>query len=514
MNNLAEVLLKSAPNYTSKPLIVFGDGQKSYDLFCDDVKRLATALGKRGARPGARVVLLAQNSPEWLASFFAIVWTGAAAVPINPGLTATEVRAIVDDCEPAVAIVDEALAYLSADLPSSVSRLILSASKHNGWHRVVKGSEPSLAPATVASDDPSVIFYTSGTTGKPKGVMLTHAGMIFDVGMFAKHLQISPQDRSLVVGSMAFMLHLILNATSSVLGGSTIYLLDRFRPESTFRAIAENRITLLMAVPTVYIMMLNWLEENGQVVDVSSIRWAISAGASFPGPLYQRARSQLNMVVYDLWGLSECAPVTSYYPGVDHEGRPDSCGRPLPDCAIRIVDDGLRDLPAGDVGEVLLRSPAMMSGYFKNPIATAETIFDGWVRSGDLGKVDADGFLYIVGRRKDMIIRGGSNIYPVEIEEVLYAHSAVAECAVIGVPDATFGEAVKACIALKEGYVVSADELRLFCRQRLAEYKCPSQFEFLPGLPKGPTGKILRRELRDMHQRNVLQCPEPLARAL
>jgi long-chain acyl-CoA synthetase len=502
MNNLAEILLNSAEKYTSKPLVVLKDDVRSFDSFNGDVRRLATALMKRGARPGARVVLLAHNSPEWLASFFAIAWTGAAAVPINPGLTASEVRAIVEDCDPAIAILDESLAHLAVDIPRECSRLILGGSGATGWRRVTKLADPSLAPVTVEPGDPSVIFYTSGTTGKPKGVMLTHAGMIFDVEMFANHLRISPEDRSLVVGSMAFMLHLILNAVSSVRGGSTIYLLDRFRPEMMVQAIEKNRITLLMAVPTVYIMMLNWFEETGPVVDVSSIRWAISAGASFPGPLYHRARRLLNMVVYDLWGLSECAPVTSYFPGIDNEGRPDSCGRPLPNCSIRVVDDELHDLPAGEVGEVLLSSPAMMSGYFKNPAATAETIADGWVRSGDLGKVDADGFLYIVGRRKDMIIRGGSNIYPVEIEEVLYDHAAVAECAVIGVPDDTFGEVVKACVVTKDGVTVTAEDLRLFCRQRLAEYKCPSQFEFLSDLPKGPTGKVLRRELRDLHRQS------------
>jgi long-chain acyl-CoA synthetase len=492
MANLTKFISESAKHFGDKPLFVQDDITVPFDEFFLKVKRLAGALAAKEIGPGKRVILLAHNSPEWLISFYAIIYAGASAVPVNPGLAPNEVRSIVEDCGPALCIVQEMLLPLIEGADAPVCPLGADGSP---WHALLAGYSPLGRPVEVKEDDPAIIFYTSGTTGKPKGVMLSHAGMDFDTRMFAAHLRISPKDRTIVVGSMAFMLHLVLNALSSMRAGATVVLLGRFRPDDALRVIERHRVTLLMGVPTVYIMMLNWLEE-GNSADVSSIRWAVSAGAAFPAALYERARHVLGIPVFDLWGLTECAPVTSYFPGIDQEGRPDSCGKPLPGCGIRVVGPDLKDLPVDEVGEVLLKSPAMMVGYFQNAEATAETIVDGWVRSGDLGRVDEDGYLYIVGRQKDMIIRAGSNIYPVEIEQVLYTHDAVAECAVVGMSDATFGEVVRAFVVLKEGHVADLEALLDHCRSSLAEYKLPTLLQVVQTLPKGPTGKVLRRELK------------------
>lgn len=492
MNNLFGILDVSAGTYDDKPMLVYGEREVWLEEFRERAKRLAAKLAAMGAAPGERVIVLSDNSPEWLISFMAVVYTGAAAVPVNPGLVRAEVAPILEDCQPVLAIVDEKLFDLVAGATCPILQV---GSQDFEWHREDAAEIPGLEFQDVDPLDPAIIFYTSGTTGRPKGVVLSHAGMNFDTEMFSKHLGMNSEDRSLIFGSMGFMLHLVLNALSSIRAGVTLYFLPRFRPQDALDNIARNKITLLMAVPTVYTMMLNWLED-GNSADLSSVRWAFSAGAAFPAALYNRAYRVFGIPVFDLWGLTECAPVTSYYPSIDTEGRLGSCGRPLPGCAIAIVDDDLNELPPNETGEVLLKSPAMMTGYFKNEKATAETLHDGWVRSGDLGTIDDDGYLYIVGRKKDMIIRGGSNIYPVEIEQVLYTHPSVAECAVVGMPDDTFGEIVCAFVVLKEGQNISDEAIVEHCKSNLAGYKVPARVNFAEDLPKGPTGKILHRELK------------------
>lgn len=491
--NLADVLTRCAPHYSAKPICVFNGDQVAYTAFAEQVRRLTTALTEMGAKKGTCIALLMPNRPEWLVSFLAIIATGAVAVPINPGLAAPEVRAIVNHCEPIVAIVQTDLAILleGADVSPALCSIANDASQ---WHRLATRSPPVEHFARMDHGDPALIFYTSGTTGKPKGVVLSHGAELFAVEMFSRHLGITPNDTSLITGSLAFIYHVILHAVTAINHGATIVLLDRFHPELACRAIERHRVTIMMAVPTAYVMMVNWSE--GKICDLSSMRFAITGGANFPAALSDRVKTGLGFPVFDLWGMTECTPATAYDPARDREGRPDSCGRPLPGFSIRIVDDDLNDLPTNEVGEILLTSPSMMTCYYKYPEATADTIVNGWVRSGDLGKLDTDGFLYIIGRKKDMIVRGGANIYPVDIEEVLYKHGAVGECAVVGVPDSTYGELVKAFVVLKDGRVVTATDLIEHCRRYIAEYKCPGAVEFVTTLPKGPTGKILRRNLR------------------
>lgn len=499
--NIAEILWNNAETFADRSVLYHEKRPVSFQQLAQSVRGATDVLRSFRVGRGDRVAIFANNSPDWFANLFAIASLGAICVPINPALTSAEACNIIDHCEPKVAVIDQALATLLAPARAPVHVVPIASQGSEAEGRSseartpVDGSVGHAGVEDMKPAEPAIIFYTSGTTGQPKGVVLSHSAVMFIADMFSRHSMMSSSDTSLVMGSVAFIYPLIINALASLRGGATVVVQDRFHPERVARTVEERRVSIVMGVPTMYTMIANWAE--GKAHDFSSIRLAVSAGASFPASLAERVHKTLGFHVFDLWGMTECTPVTSYDPARDTAGRPDAAGRALPDCAFRVVDDDLRDLPTGEVGEIILKSPARMTGYYKNPTATAEALVDGWVRSGDLGRIDEEGYLYIVGRKKDLIIRGGANIYPVDVEEVLFAHPAVAECAVVGVPDSTFGETVKAFVVLKAGSAVDAEQLAAHCRGLLAEYKVPSSIEFVEGLPKGPTGKILRRALRE-----------------
>jgi long-chain acyl-CoA synthetase len=500
--NVARLLERAPKHYTSKPLCIFEDTDLPLSDFSRQVAVLSRRMMDAGAEKGCRIAVLVSNRPELLVGLFAIWTIGAVAVPINPALAGPEVRAIVEHCEPTIVLAEASLLNLLTGCGSRFELFVID--RDLGSDRASRHEKLAFGPAICATEptDPALIYYTSGTTGTPKGAVISHEAVAATAEMFADHLMIGPVDRLLITGPMAFILHLTMNALTAISNGASIVILEKFRPDVAIEAINRHQITVLIAVPTAYTMMLNFL--GGRCITLPSVRLGISAGAAFPEALSKRIQDGLGLCVFDLWGMTECGPITTYDPRRDRTGRPDSCGRTLPSCHIRIVDDGFQDLAVGEVGEVILRSPGLMTGYYRNPRATDEAISDGWMRSGDLGRVDADGLLYIVGRKKDMIVRGGANIYPVDIEEVLYSHDAVGECAVVGVPDPLFGEIVKAFVVLRDGRTLHASDLVEYCRARIAEYKVPSQIEIAKSLPKGATGKILRRQLRHMAAANTL----------
>lgn len=494
--NIAQIVWNSRSFFGNKPILIVDGKGVNFDDLAEQVQRLTGALRSRGIGPGDRVVLAMNNCTEWIVSILAVLGTGAICVPTNPGLRPPEMCNIANHCEPKLAILDAELVSHFAEAKATFETLVRGGSGHNDWQTVVGGSEPDKYVAEVADSDPALIFYTSGTTGVPKGVLLSHGAEIFAAKMVAKHIGITPSDCSIVMGSLAFIYPLIINALASISGGASVVLQDRFHPQLVAEAVRKHHVTIMMGVPTMYVMLMNYVDA-GNASDFSSIRVAFSGGASLPDALVKRGKASLGFNIFDLWGMTECTPVTTFDPKRETAGQPDSCGRALPECAFKIVDDDLRECPVGTVGEVMLTGPLIMTGYYKNSTATAETMIDGWIRSGDLGMTDKNGFLYIVGRKKDLIIRGGANVYPVDVEEALYTHDSVAECAVIGKPDDVFGEIVKAYVVRKTN-ATNAAELISHCKSKLADYKVPTEIEFIDELPKGPTGKILRRELREM----------------
>lgn len=487
--NVTEILKSSESLYAKRPIIHFNGKDTNYPEFVDLVDRLSTGFRALGVQPDDRVMILAQNSPEWIASYFAALACGAVAVPVNPSLTASEVSYIVEHSTPKVVMADHKFASSLQERAPHV----ITLGPNGNWEKFARSHSPSREVLHKKPDDLAVIFYTSGTTGRPKGVMLGHGAVAANAGIVQTLYALSPSDRTLVSGSLSFIYSIMTNCTSAISSGATIHLMERFHPEHVLRAIESQRITIFMGVPTMYVMMLEWAKDKS--VETSSVRVTVCSGASLPWNLLLAVRERFDWTLLDLWGMTEGTPITSYAPS-EHP-RQDSCGHPLEGCGVRVEDDAGRNAEVDAVGEVLLSGPPVMAGYYNNPAATAETLQDGWVRTGDLGRIDKDGFLYIVGRKKDLIIRGGANIYPTEVEDVLYGHAAVAECAVIGRPDDVYGEVVAAIVVLSEGTSATASDLRLHCAVRLAEYKIPASFEIVPALPKGPTGKILKRELRE-----------------
>lgn len=484
--SLPNLLSATAARLPKKVCVVFRNQRASYEEIESHARRVAATLVRRGVKPGDRVVLLAQNCPEWIATLFGIVGSGAVLVPINTALTASEIAFIIKDSEAAAVIVDETCRDRIGEVaPEAVVPM-------QGL-----GSAALYAPLAAwvprADRDPAVIFYTSGTTGQPKGAVLSHAANVSTAVRVGEVWGMTEDDRHLLAGSLSFIYNSIVNAGSAIAFGGTIVLQERFHPGDALKAIEAEKITVLMSVPTMYVMMVEWAAQNPS--DASSVRVAVSAGASLAPTVAARARERLGIELLDGWGMTEGTPITGYDIREFKCGRPESAGRPLPGCTVKVVDENGADLPAGEVGELIFKGPSDMNGYFKRPKETAETIRDGWIYSGDLARRDADGFVYIVGRRKDMIIRGGANIYPAELEEVIFGIPEVAECAVVGVPDERYGEVVKAFVVLAAGQTIDRDRIIEFCRSRLAAYKVPSLVEFVDGLPKGPTGKVLKRLL-------------------
>ncbi|MCX7308873.1 MAG: class I adenylate-forming enzyme family protein, partial [Afipia sp.] len=393
--NIAQIFWNSRPSFASKPILVVDDKEVSFDDIADGVRRLTGVLRSRGIGAGDHVVLAMNNCTEWLVSILAVLGSGAICVPTNPGLRPPEMCNIANHCEPKLAILDSDLVSHFEQAKVEFETIVRGAAGTNSWQTVLANAAPDTLVAAVKDSDPALIFYTSGTTGVPKGVLLSHGAEIFAAQMVAKHLSITPSDRSIVMGSLAFIYPLIINALASVAGGASVVLQDRFHPQLVADAVRKHRVTIMMGVPTMYVMLINYAD-MGKNCDLSSVRAAFSGGANLPDALVKRAKASLGFNIFDLWGMTECTPVTTFDPKLETTGQPDSCGRALPGCAFKIVDDDLKECPVGTIGEVMLTGPLTMTGYYKNPTATAETLINGWVRSGDLGMTDKNGFLYIV----------------------------------------------------------------------------------------------------------------------
>lgn len=511
--NLVTSIRETALEQPTKTAYHFMGRDTSYAEFDQSITRFASALRGLGVEKGDHVAFLLGNTPHFLISLYATMRLGATAIPINPIYTVDEISFILQNSDAKAVIALDMLLPLvekaAGAFPSIENYVIcetlqdtgekLSALPDEVRHKVksfthlVQSSSSELVIEEVAPDDNAVILYTSGTTGRPKGAMLTHENLFSNARDTAEYLGMHSSDR--VIATLpafhVFALTVVVNAP--LIKGATILLVPRFTPQDVFSMARDQQATVFAGVPTMYNFLYQFPEAN--VEDFSSIRLAISGGSSLPVALLHNFEDKFNVRISEGYGLSEASPVTCFNP-LNRDRKPGSIGMSIVNVENRVVNELGEDVQVGEVGELIVKGPNVMKGYYKMPEETAATIRDGWLYTGDLAKMDEEGYFYIVDRKKDLVIVGGFNVYPREVEEVLFAHPGIVEAAVIGLPDANFGESVHAYVVVKDESI-DAVALESYCAQHLAKYKIPRNFEFLTELPKNTTGKILRRSLKD-----------------
>jgi len=407
---------------------------------------------------------------------------------------------MVNDSEGVVLFSEEGL---RAEIPAReripAVRTVVSVDGGSGdrrWDDLLTAGAPELPTAYTDRHDGAAIIYTSGTTGKPKGVVLTHGNVVSNTNATKYLCDMKPEDRAICFLPIyhSFAQNFIFNAV--VQAGCTLVLHKKFELDAILESLQKDRITRWYAVPAIYIMVLNDPRADAAL---KTVRYSFSAASSMPGEVAKRWKQRFGLTVVEGYGLTETTPFATY----NHEFRhkEGSVGTAVMNVEVRIADPEGNEVPRGEQGEIWIKGPNVMKEYYRKPEATAEAVVDGWLRSGDIGTMDSEGYVFIVDRLKDMIDSAGLKVWPREVEEVLYAHPNVRECAVIGVPHPVFGESVKALVALKVAGKTSAEELTAHCKKHLADYKAPRIVEFLDDLPKNPTGKILKRELRDREEK-------------
>ncbi|WGY00214.1 AMP-binding protein [Nocardioides sp. QY071] len=488
MSPLAEIpFARAAQDPTGSCL---RDGERAFDnaRFAADVRRLAQRLGALGIAPGDTVAVMLPNCAEIVTTMFAAWYRGSALTPVNAALTDDEARYQLQDSAAAVLVGDER----ARELAASVGIAWLDAASIDGDDLAV---EPDDGPAA-AADDFALIIYTSGTTGRPKGVLLDHANLDAMSGSLVEHFSLSAADTSLLVLPLFHANGLIAGTLAPLRAGGDVVVAPRFAPDTFWELVETARPTYFSAVPTIYAVLD---ARTTREVDTSSLRFLVCGAAPMPAELIMRFEKRFGVPVVEGYGLSESSVASNINP-LDGPRKPGTVGIALPGQEVAVVSPSGEHLPPGARGEVVIRGANVMRGYLGRPEETAKVIKDGWLHTGDVGIVDEDGYLRIVDRIKDLIIRGGENIYPKEIEECLYAHPAVLEAAVVGRPDAVLGEVPVAYVAPRPGRVVAPEELRVHCAARLARYKVPEQFEVRTELPKNSVGKLVKGLLREPSQ--------------
>ena len=502
--NIADALDRNTLYFPDKDAVVDRGRRWSYAEFRRDADRFAHALVDLGVEKGDRVCVFMGNSAEFAIAFYGIFKVGAIAVSISAMCKCGEVEYQLGNSESSILVTS---APHLPEVPERelipLIRQVISVGGGEGadlefWELLDRHADAGPFQ-TVYTDreDGAEIIFTSGTTGKPKGVVLTHGNVVSNTNANAHVTKMTPDDRLLCFLPMyhSFAQNFIFNG--AIFRGAALIIAPKFELEPVLKIMREEKVTRWHAVPTIYILVLNNEELRAEIdAAFASVNFSFSAAASMPGEIARKWFDRFGLKISEGWGLTETTPSATY----NHEFRHKvgTVGTPIENVEVQVWDENLQPLPPGQVGELVIKGPNVMKCYYNNPEATAETIVNGWLRTGDVGMQDEEGYFLIVDRVKDMVNSAGLKIWPREVEEVLYEHVAVAECAVIGVPDPLYGENVKACVVVREGAEVSAEELIALCKAKLAGYKAPKIVEFLDCLPKNPSGKILKTELRRM----------------
>jgi long-chain acyl-CoA synthetase len=519
---LQELLQIPANALPDKAAIYFEGASITFQEYRRAVLRMANALAAIGVQKGDRVGIQLPNCPQFLIAYYAALSLGAVVVNLNPAYTLEELARIAADTGISTLFTLDETAECIRELCRQVPipRVVLTGRREfakekapvtsgdagPGWHLftpLLEGCDDTRRPRIhVDTEDPAVIQFTGGTTGIPKGAVLTHANIIAAVmqtspRMFPIMQFIAPERRTALIIIPLYHVYGNLIANWSLFNAATLILVPRFDPDAVIDLLLRvDEVTYFPAVPTMLTALVNH-PRIGEVDLGRKIHVVNSGAAPCPVELLERLRD-MGVFITEAWGMTETSSMGVFNPILGKK-KPGSIGVPAPDNDIRIVDitDGVTDVPQGQPGELLIKGPSVMQGYWNNPEETARQLVNGWLHTGDVVVQDEDGFLFIVDRKKDMIIAGGFNIYPREVDEVLYRHPKVKDAVTVGIPDAYRGETVKAFVVPREGATISPEEIIAFCREKMAPYKVPREIEFRPALPQSPAGKILRRVLRD-----------------
>jgi len=507
--NLKTMLETSTEKFADKDLLFFEGRSTTYDDFNSETNRFAHGLTEvLSLEKGDRVAILLRNRPEFLTALYAVLKCGAVVVPVNTFLVPDEICFVLNDCEVKCLITEihflERVKGIQPRIQTLRSIVLIDGQPPDEiylsliYHDVTQGRSSANPELSIDPEDDAIFLYTSGTTGRPKSAVLCHRNFIANVDSCQKHLSVFPEDRFLLLLPMFHSFCLTVNCLLPVFFGGSIVMLESIRPfEKVLAAIATHKPTVLAAMPQLYNVLAraDLPEEVSRSFD--NLRACVSGSAALPEAVLRAFEEKFPVPLLEGYGLSESAPVASINPlqGVRKVG---SIGIPIPGVEIKIFDEQDNELPVGEVGELVIRGPNVMKGYFKRPEETAEALRSGWLHTGDMGKADEDGYFYIVDRKKELIISKGMNIYPRQIEELLYAHPNVVDAAVVGKPHETQGEIPVAFISLKEGADPSKAEIIEYLKPKIARYKLPREVVFVKEFPRTPTGKILKRRLREI----------------
>jgi long-chain acyl-CoA synthetase len=490
--NLASLLTETAAQAPERPAIRLGDVELSYAELDDRSARLATLLRERGIEPGDRVGVMLPNVPDFPVAYYGVLRAGAIVVPMNVLLKRREIAFYLEDSGAGLLLAWHGFAE-EARAGAAETGADLIEVEPASFATTLSELEPTPGLAETAEEDTAVILYTSGTTGKPKGAELTHLNLFRNADVSSrKTCEIAEGD--VVLGALplfhSFGQTVGMNASMKV--GACLTLVPKFDPGEALATMQRDGVTHFYGVPTMFGALLHHPERAS--FDTSALRTCITGGASMPVEVLHGFEDAFGAVVLEGYGLSETSPVAcSNHP--DGKRKAGSIGTPIEGVEMRLVDENDEPVKQGEVGEVVIRGHNIMKGYWQRPDATAEAMRGGWFHSGDMARIDEDGCFFIVDRKKDMIIRGGYNVYPREVEEVLFEHPKIREAAVVGVPHDEWGEEIGAAVVLHDGEELPPEEVSAYVKERIAAYKYPRLVWFLDDLPKGPTGKILKREI-------------------
>ena len=490
--NLASLLSESAGRTPSAAAIRLGEVELSYGELDDRSARLTTLLREKGFEPGDRVGVMLPNVPEFPVAYYGVLRAGGIVVPMNVLLKRREIAFYLEDSGAELLLAWHGFAEEAREGAADAGAEAIEVESPS-FAETLAGLEPTPGLAETDEGDTAVILYTSGTTGKPKGAELTHANLFRNADVSSRTTcEIAAGDVVLGALPLFHSFGQTVGMNSSLKVGACLTLVPKFDPGEALTTMQRDGVTHFYGVPTMFGALLHHPERGS--FDTSALRTCITGGASMPVEVLRGFEDAFGAVVLEGYGLSETSPVAcSNHP--DRERKAGSIGTPIEGVEMQVVDEDDNPVAQGEVGEIVIRGHNIMKGYWQRPDATAEAMRGGWFHSGDMARTDEDGYFYIVDRKKDLIIRGGYNVYPREVEEVLFEHPKIREAAVVGVPHDEWGEEIGAAVVLHDGEELEPEEVSAYVKERIAAYKYPRVVWLLDDLPKGPTGKILKREI-------------------